>query len=694
MIKASFAFSLRGIHGIRAGVEPLRSRVTTLLACLGIASFAPDPANSACLPYSFSTSAFPKYKMTITIDPPAHRLTVGGSISVPAPLVHDGTVVIALSKAAMPARFSIRGSANAVPIERKPADTAPDELSRWLLKIPEGSFKQTLELEFSLEIKDSTTTIFAITPAGSFGSGSGTAWYPQIVDAENVRMLGIGQLDFRTDHDSVVISTGLNPAKAETKAGSAKVFPVSTPHYFDFAAGPYHRIKSRSGGTELFLLGSHPNERRFADELDSTIKTLVEEFGPFPEPRFALVEVPGDAAQKAGFEGASLGGLMLVIPSYFDKPFNVPLFGHELSHQWWGGTIRRKGDRGQYLLDEALAQYGSLRAVEKLQGEDAAEQYRRRGAPGYYSEYSGFGYLARSLVGIDAPLDNLPASDGFLSRRVANTKGMLVWSMLAHAIGHKAFNQFLKAYVKEHAYDRVTLDNFLGALRKAAGTKSWFIDQWFFRTGAPDLKLSWKREDRGVKIVIEQPPDNVYQATLPVAVIGPAGQRFVTNVNVAGPLTEVHVPSKFVVEDVLLDPKFEILRWTPEYRAEAKAIIEHTKGDVVLNNGKNDEAIAVFRRALETAAEPDRYGLKFRLHRGLGDALAGKNETVAAVAQYQAALNEPARPEEQIPEVLFSLSDLYYKLGDAGAERDARARAVAVINALSAAPVARDTKKN
>ncbi|HYJ04700.1 MAG TPA: hypothetical protein VEX43_06175, partial [Chthoniobacterales bacterium] len=414
-------------------------RTPAALACLVIALFTSGSARSAVAPYSFSSGVFPIYNMTIAIDAPARRIAVGGSISVPASLVREGTVIVALSKSAVPARFSIKGSTSAVSIERKPGDTAPDELGRWLLKIPDGSFKQTLELEFALEIKDSTSAIFAITPAGSFGSGSGTAWYPQIVDAENVRMLGIGQLDFRTNKDSVVVSTGLDPAQAESKADSGKIFSVSTPHYFDFAAGPYRRIKSGSGGTELFLLGSHPDEQRFADRLDSTIKVLVEEFGPFPEPRFALVEVPADAARKAGFEGASLGGLMLVIPSYFDKPFNVPLFGHELSHQWWGGTIRRKGDRGGYLLDEALAQYGSLRAVQKLEGEDAAERYRRRGAPGYYSEYSGFAYLARSLVGIDAPLDNLPASDGFLSRRVANTKGMLVWSMLGDAMGHKSF---------------------------------------------------------------------------------------------------------------------------------------------------------------------------------------------------------------------------------------------------------------
>jgi tetratricopeptide (TPR) repeat protein len=155
----------------------------------------------------------------------------------------------------------------------------------------------------------------------------------------------------------------------------------------------------------------------------------------------------------------------------------------------------------------------------------------------------------------------------------------------------------------------------------------------------------------------------------------------------------VRVPAEFVVQEVVLDPKFTVLRWTPDYRAEAEAIIDYTRGDVALNQGKNDEAIAVFRRALETATAPDRYGLKFRLYRGLGDALAAKDEIALAIAAYQGALNETVRPEEQMPELLFSLSDLYRKLGDAEAERETRARAIAAINALSGRPVAREAKQ-
>ena len=68
--------------------------------------------------------------------------------------------------------------------------------------------------------------------------------------------------------------------------------------------------------------------------------------------------------------------------------------------------------------------------------------------------------------------------------------------------------------------------------------------------------------------------------------------------------------------------------------------------------------------------------------------------TPVSDALLSAALKETVYPEEQLPELLFSLSDLYHKSGDAAPERDARDRAVAAINALSAKPVARDAKKN
>ena len=35
-------------------------------------------------------------------------------------------------------------------------------------------------------------------------------------------------------------------------------------------------------------------------------------------------------------------------------------FGHEIGHQWWGNSVEKTGPVGEYMMDEALANYGGL----------------------------------------------------------------------------------------------------------------------------------------------------------------------------------------------------------------------------------------------------------------------------------------------------------------------------------------------
>jgi len=113
-----------------------------------------------------------------------------------------------------------------------------------------------------------------------------------------------------------------------------------------------------------------------------------------------------------------------------DDPFNLAYYAHEISHSWWGNLITVRGQAGVYMLSEAMAQYGSLRAVEELEGVASAERYRRTGYPGYNTEQNALGYFKLAAAGLDtSAMRDLPP--GTLSHDIADMKGFLVWDMLS-----------------------------------------------------------------------------------------------------------------------------------------------------------------------------------------------------------------------------------------------------------------------
>ena len=69
---------------------------------------------------------------------------------------------------------------------------------------------------------------------------------------------------------------------------------------------------------------------------------------------------------------------MLATSDFLDQPFNTAYYGHEVGHQWWGALVRVNGTSGVWMLQEGLAQYCSLRAVEIIEGAEKAKQYRSR----------------------------------------------------------------------------------------------------------------------------------------------------------------------------------------------------------------------------------------------------------------------------------------------------------------------------
>ena len=155
----------------------------------------------------------------------------------------------------------------------------------------------------------------------------------------------------------------------------------------------------------------------------AALKVLVEEAGGrctnwSDEP---TIHSPDVIASKAGFGAFAASGAVIARTQLIEQPFNVAAFSHEFAHLWWGNYVVLEGTEGDFLLDEGLAQYGSMIAVDRVLGAAAGAQYRRQGAPGFNeSLYSALGYLQINAAGMDRPL--LDLGDDGLSYWIAYSK--------------------------------------------------------------------------------------------------------------------------------------------------------------------------------------------------------------------------------------------------------------------------------
>lgn len=362
------------------------------------------------------------YDFDIHINPSRHQLAGRGTIVLPALATDRDTVELELRE-----EFTLL----AVTIESGAAPAAQTKLSRarrddqfiWSVRPARrllAGERIKLHLSYAGGHAEAGRFLY-IGPEVSFANASRESWLPQPVG-----LAVMGNLRFSVPTGLTVAAIGSRTSTVGQERGGKFSFTSRVPDEPWFAAGRY-TVLERPGPfpAAVYLLKPRPGMDAYVDGCTRIIEVLSQQFGGYPFSTFSLVELPAEITAKAGgFNALGSSGAILTQGGALDAPFNLAYFGHEIGHQWWGNVVTRdpSDGRGDYMMDEAMADLGSLLAVEAIEGAEAGERYRRTGYLGFNPEtYSGLGYLKFAAAGLDVPLAELPDSDQSFGR-VTQTK--------------------------------------------------------------------------------------------------------------------------------------------------------------------------------------------------------------------------------------------------------------------------------
>lgn len=522
----------------------------------------------------------PRYDLSIRVLPEEKRLEVSGTVRIPKASTAREFIPLLLSDQMHDFQVDVIQPAASVGVATAEVKGKAGGRNFYFVTPPKPfPANEPILLKFKYAGGENGGFVFHIGSDGSYAHGFLSAWYP-LLDAGDYTG-HVGKLSFQVPSGQIVIASGKSSGSISEMAVGHQRFDVTEPAVFSFAVGKY-TIARRTGNLRLaaYLLRPRQNTDEYLLKCGAILSLLEGEFGRYPFGELSMIEVP--VQKDAGFFGASSPGLVFIPSAFIDAKFDYSLHGHEISHQWWGGTIGVKGDKGSEMLSEGMAQFGSLATVEHLESKEAADGYRRIGYPsiGKYNVatcngrdipiQSLYGYLMMTAAEGDQRLDSL---SGDMAHSLANSKGFLVLDLLARTVGLRKFSQIMADFTRQHAFRAVTWEEFLSAIEAGAGSDlKWFYSQWFERTGVPEYSLAWKQVGSTVQGTITQ-SSPTYRATMRLRANGAGADQSVSKwVDVDGPSTQFTLKTRFKATSVEIDPTFQVPRWIPEFRRDADAI--------------------------------------------------------------------------------------------------------------------------
>jgi aminopeptidase N len=404
-------------------------------------------------------------------------------------------------------------------------------------------------------------------------------WFP-CLDKPHVKMTT--ELRVRAPAGWVVLSNGECVGRPKGRGHGVHHYRLDQPHpayLVTLVAGEFSVVEDRPArlerGRTIPVSYYVPRSRR-ADAKPSFGDTpdMIEHFSEllgvdFPFSRYSQVVVSDFFF--GGMENTTATTLyehaLLDARATIDATTN-DLVAHELAHQWFGDYVTCR-DWSHAWLNEGFATYFEHVEREARVGRDEYDWGIAVDRDAYLDEARD--RYVRPIVSRDyrEPMD--------LFDRHLYEKGALVLHMLRRRLGDDVFWRGVRHYLERHAHGIAETNDLMRAFEAVSGEAlERFFDQWVYRPGHPDLKVSITWEDGLLNVRVKQRQKGndvaTFAFTLEVLVALPSGEterhaKEVTESTDAllvrlsdRPLFVVFDPEQRVIANLALEAPSDMLR--------------------------------------------------------------------------------------------------------------------------------------
>lgn len=223
---------------------------------------------------------------------------------------------------------------------------------------------------------------------------------------------------------------------------------TSVTNDYSFVSGNYSITKDKWKDVEIAIyhhIEHTSNINHMIDGIKATLDYCERNYSPYQHKQVRIIEYSrsiGDFAQSfANTIPYSEIGFIMDIDKTAERGLNLSFLGasHELAHQWWGMQAIPADVKGAKMITESMAEYVSLKVLEKKYGKVKALEFLDK---------SMNTYVKKSMENEEQELP-LIYNTGNDKEYIPYQKGMMALNTISHYLGEEKLNMALKKYINK-----------------------------------------------------------------------------------------------------------------------------------------------------------------------------------------------------------------------------------------------------